>query len=108
MELLAPASRRVSAEPPKIEPLAYPVDGIAFVNDPATAEILVALFGATGQGRVQFGGLAAAIQVLQSAPCPQLLIVDISGVGDPLGHLDRLADVCPEGTAVVLVGGWLF
>lgn len=104
MELLAPASRRVSAEPPKIEPLAYPVDGIAFVNDPATAEILVALFGATGQGRVQFGGLAAAIQVLQSAPCPQLLVVDISGVGDPLGHLDRLADVCPEGTAVVLIG----
>ncbi len=105
MELLAPASRRAAAESPPIEPLAYPVDGIAFVNDPATAGVLAALFGATGQGRVQFGGLAAAIQVLQSAPCPQLLIVDISGVGDPLGHLDRLADVCPEGTAVVLVGG---
>lgn len=104
VELLAPVSRRVGAEPPQIEPLAYPVDGLAFVNDPSTAEILVALFGATGQGRVQFGGLAAAIQVLQSAPCPQLLVVDISGVADPLGHLDRLADVCPEGTAVVLVG----
>ncbi len=104
VELLAP-SRRVGADPPQIEPLAYPVDGLAFVSDPATAEILVALFGATGQGRVQFGGLAAAIQVLQSAPCPQLLVVDISGLGDPLSHLDRLADVCPEGTAVVLVGG---
>jgi pilus assembly protein CpaE len=105
VELLAPVSRRVSAEPPMIEPLAYPVDGLAFVNDPSTAEILAALFGATGQGRVQFGGLAAAIQVLQSAPCPQLLVIDISGTADPLGHLDRLADVCPEGTAVVLVGG---
>jgi pilus assembly protein CpaE len=105
VELLAPVSRRVGAEAPQIEPLDYPVDGLAFVNDPATADILVALFGATGQGRVQFGGLAAAIQVLQSAPCPQLLVIDISGIGDPLGHLDRLADVCPEGTAVVLVGG---
>jgi pilus assembly protein CpaE len=94
----------VSAEPPQIEPLAYPVDALAFVNDPTTAEILAALFGATGQGRVQFGGLAAAIQVLQSAPCPQLLVLDISGMSDPLGHLDRLADLCPEGTGVVLVG----
>jgi pilus assembly protein CpaE len=95
----------VSTEPPQIEPLAYPVDALAFVNDPTTAEILAALFGATGQGRVQFGGLAAAIQVLQSAPCPQLLVIDISGMTDPLGHLDRLADLCPEGTAVVLIGG---
>lgn len=105
MELLAPVSRRVSAEPPQIEPLAYPVDAFAFVNDPTTAEILAALFGATGQGRVQFGGLAAAVQVLHSAPCPQLLVIDIAGTGDPLGQLDRLADVCPEGTGVVLVGG---
>ncbi len=105
MELLAPVSRRVNAEPPQIEPLAQPVDALAFVNDPTTAEILAALFGATGQGRVQFGGLTAAIQVLQSAPCPQLLVIDISGTGDPLGQLDRLADFCPEGTGVVLVGG---
>jgi len=104
VERLAPVSRRASAEPPQIEPLAYPVDALAFVNDPTTAEILAALFGATGQGRVQFGGLSAAIQVLQSAPCPQLLVIDISGMTDPLGHLDRLADLCPEGTAVVLVG----
>jgi pilus assembly protein CpaE len=104
VERLAPVSRRVSPEPPAIEPLAFPVDALAFVNDPATAEILAALFGATGQGRVQFGGIGAAIQVLQSAPCPQLLVIDISGIADPLGHLDRLADLCPEGTAVVLVG----
>jgi pilus assembly protein CpaE len=104
VERLAPVSRRVSAEPPQIEPLAYPVDALAFVNDPTTAQILAALFGATGQGRVQFGGISAAIQVLQSAPCPHLLVIDISGVTDPLGHLDRLADLCPEGTAVVLVG----
>jgi len=104
VESLAPVSRRLGTEPPQIEPLATPVDALAFVNDPATAEILAGLFGATGQGRVQFGGMDAAIQVLQSAPCPQLLVVDISGIADPLGHLDRLADLCPEGTAVVLVG----
>lgn len=104
VERLAPISRRLGSEPPQIEPLATPVDALAFVNDPATAEILAGLFGATGQGRVQFGGIDAAIQVLQSAPCPQLLVVDISGIADPLGHVDRLADLCPEGTAVVLVG----
>ena len=104
MERLAPISRRLGTEPLQIEPLATPVDALAFVNDPTTAEILAGLFGATGQGRVQFGGIAAAIQVLQSAPCPQLLVVDISGITDALGHLDRLADLCPEGTAVVLVG----
>ncbi len=104
VERLAPVSRRASGEPPQIEPLAHPVDALAFVNDPATAEVLAALFGATGQGRVQFGGLSAATQVLQSAPCPNVLVIDISGMNDPLGHLDRLADLCPEGTAVVLVG----
>ncbi|MGH7006351.1 MAG: hypothetical protein ACREIP_20590, partial [Alphaproteobacteria bacterium] len=104
MERLATLSRRASAEPLQIEPLAHPVDALAFVNDPVTAEVLAALFGATGQGRVQFGGLNAAIQVLQSAPCPQLLVIDISGLNDPVGHLDRLADLCPEGTGVVLVG----
>ena len=105
VERLAPFSRRANAEPLQIEPLAVPVDALAFVNDPVTAEILAALFGATGQGRVQFGGLNAAIQVLQSAPCPQLLVIDIAGLSDPIGHLDRLADLCPEGTGVVLVGG---
>lgn len=104
VERVAPISRRVSAEPLQIEPLAHPVDALAFVTDPTTAEILAALFGATGQGRVQFGGLGAAIQVLQSAPCPQLVVVDISGLADPLGNLDRLADLCPEGTAVIVVG----
>ena len=104
VERLAPLSRRANAEPLQIEPLAYPIDALAFVNDPVTAEIIAALFGATGQGRVQFGGLNAAIQVLQSAPCPQLLVIDIAGLADPVSHLDRLADLCPEGTAVVLIG----
>ena len=58
MERLAPVSRRVSDEPPQIEPLAHPVDALAFVNDPTTAEIVAALFGATGQGRVQFAAMA--------------------------------------------------
>ena len=104
VERLATLSRRVAAEPLQIEPLGHPVDVLAFVNDPVTAEILAALFGASGQGRVQFGGLNAAIQVLQSAPCPQLLVIDIAGLSDPITHLDRLADFCPEGTGVVLVG----
>lgn len=104
MERLAPLSRRDDAESFQIEPLERPVDAVAFVNHPATAEVVAALLGAAAQGRVHFGGIETAVQVLQSSPCPQVLIIDIAGVRDPLGQLNRLADFCPQGTGVVLVG----
>lgn len=110
MERLAPVARGrpPAAEPaamPPVAPLSRPIDAIAFVTDPATAHVMAALFGAAGVGRVQFGGIAAALQVLAAAPCPQVLVIDISEEADPIGRLDNLADLCPPGTGVIIIGG---
>jgi pilus assembly protein CpaE len=90
---------------PPVTPLPRPIDAIAFVTDPATAHVMAALFGAAGVGRVQFGGIATALQVLAAAPCPQVLVIDIADEVDPIGRLDNLADLCPPGTGVIIVGG---
>jgi pilus assembly protein CpaE len=107
VERLAPVARGRPAEAPAMPPVAplpRPIDAIAFVTDPATAHVMAALFGAAGVGRVQFGGIAAALQVLAAAPCPQVLVIDISEEADPIGRLDNLADLCPPGTGVIIVG----
>lgn len=55
--------------------------------------------------KVQMGGPAAAAEAFQDAPTPNVLILE--NANDPsslLGHLERLAEVCDEGTRVIVVG----
>jgi pilus assembly protein CpaE len=54
---------------------------------------------------VQLGGIAAACQVYQSQPTPNVLVVETHlGRDQLLGELGRLADVCQANTKVVVVG----
>lgn len=55
--------------------------------------------------KVQMGGPAAAAEAFQDAPTPNVLILE--NANDPsslLGYLERLAEVCDEGTRVIVVG----
>src|SRR5579864_4547793 len=55
--------------------------------------------------RVQMGGMAAAVEAYQSAPTPNVIILESEGRGNEiLSGLDQLADFCDAGTRVVVVG----
>jgi len=54
--------------------------------------------------RIQMGGLTAAIEAYQSAPTPNVIILESENRDDDiLGALDKLAEHCDPGTRVVVV-----
>jgi pilus assembly protein CpaE len=55
--------------------------------------------------RVQMGGMAAAVEAYQSAPTPNVIILESEGRGNEiLSALDQLANYCDAGTRVVVIG----
>ena len=55
--------------------------------------------------RIQMGGLAAAVEAYQSAPTPNVIILESESQGDDiLESLDQLANYCDAGTRVVVIG----
>lgn len=50
------------------------------------------------------GGVDTAVTALSQRPSPRLLIVDISGIADPVARINDLADVCEPNTGVVVIG----
>ena len=50
------------------------------------------------------GGLAAAIEVYESMPTPNVIVIESDGTRDILEGLDDLAGVCDPGTRVVVIG----
>lgn len=53
---------------------------------------------------VKVGGVADAVRELDQVPTPSLLVIDLATSGDPLGDLERLANVCDPGTRVIALG----
>ena len=78
---------------------------LAFVADEHSE---VALRGglteATAIMVVRRGDIHTAIRVLQNAPSPRALIVDVSHLEDPVEALEELARVCTPETDVMVVG----
>lgn len=55
--------------------------------------------------KVQLGGVAAAVEFYQTATTPNLILVESRLIGQELlGELEKLAEVCDEGTNVVVIG----
>src|SRR5579863_91889 len=55
--------------------------------------------------RIQMGGLTAAVEAYQSAPTPNVIILESDERGEEiLDGLDQLANYCDAGTRVVIVG----
>ncbi len=78
----------------------------AFVTDDASRQ--AAVTAANEQGwtgaLIADGGVAGAIESLSDVPTPRVLLIDISESTDPFRDMNRLAEVCMEGTRVIALG----
>ena len=55
--------------------------------------------------KIQMGGGTAAVEAYQSAPTPNVIIIEAENRPDAiLSRLDQLAEVCDAGTRVIVVG----
>lgn len=57
------------------------------------------------QTRLQMGGPPAALEAFRNAPTPNVVILESENNPSALvGHLESLAEVCDEGTRVIVIG----
>jgi len=57
------------------------------------------------QVKVRMGGGAAAIEAYRHAPTPNVILIEVQGArSKPIECLDALAEVCDEGTRVLVIG----
>lgn len=55
--------------------------------------------------QVRIGGVSAAVETYAHEPTPPLIVVEcLAGAQDLLNEVDRLAQVCDQGTKVVVIG----
>lgn len=78
----------------------------AYVCDDLTLDVIRGVCEEMGwsQDKAYKGGLRNAIQSLSVSASPQILLVDLSESGDPIGDINSLAEVCEPGTIVIAVG----
>ena len=78
---------------------------LAFIRDDATeAALRGGLVNIMGTLQVRRGGLLAAARALETEMSPRVLIIDVSGLEDPIRSLDGLARVCAPDTKVLVIG----
>ncbi len=78
---------------------------VAYVSDAESEGVLRAVMAEIGEGlTVHRGGITSAIADLVRDQTPQVLLVAVSGVSDPLAALDNLADVCEPDVKVLAIG----
>jgi len=82
-----------------------PASLAGFVGDEATrAALLSALGPDAGGAAVDLGGIDEAVAHLTNDPGATTVVVDLSGCPDVFKAIDRLAEVCTPGTAVIVLG----
>ncbi len=78
---------------------------LAFAADDETeAALRAGLLNATNDIEIRRGTILHAIKHLAKVPTPRTLIVDISGVLNPLYELTNLAQVCTPDVTVLVIG----
>jgi pilus assembly protein CpaE len=81
----------------------------AFCETAAVAEVIESAAGdrrmQKAHVKIQMGGGHAAVEAYRHAPTPNVLVIETPGdKSGILDHLDSLAEVCDEGTKVVVIG----
>jgi pilus assembly protein CpaE len=84
-------------------------DGVGarvFVTDQQSEGVIREALSALGVQSVHFttGDATVALAALSKEVSPHLLVVDISGIADPLGKMRDLADVCGPNVSVIVIG----
>jgi pilus assembly protein CpaE len=79
---------------------------LAFVSDEETATAVRKCFTDLTliAAHVERANIDTALSVLGRVHSPRILIVDITGLDDPLAKLRTLAEVCDPSTAVIVIG----
>jgi len=96
-----------SGSPLAPAPASAPLLGsMVFVNDRESEGIIRQCLSDIGILSVEFnnGTIVNAISELAKRTSPRLLIVDISGVSEPMAHVIQLAEVCEPATGVIVIG----
>ncbi len=76
---------------------------IAFARDEASRAVLAEVLD-PGASAISPGGIEDATAYMIHDPSPRTVVVDLSGVAEPLLALDHLADACLPETRVVAIG----
>src|ERR687894_2411270 len=81
----------------------------AFCETPGVAKVIETAAGDRrmhkAHVKIQMGGGPAAVEAYRQAPTPNVIVIELPGDRSGiLGHLDSLAEVCDEGTKVVVIG----
>jgi pilus assembly protein CpaE len=81
----------------------------AFCETPGVAKVIETAAGDRrmhkAHVKIQMGGGPAAVEAYRQAPTPNVIVIELPGDRSGiLGHLDNLAEVCDEGTKVVVIG----
>jgi pilus assembly protein CpaE len=99
MDALAPG-QTTSASREAVPP------AVAYLLDADSEGVVRRCFTDLGyvDGRVARGSIDTATEELARHGWPRFLIVDVSGIGDPLPRINHLADVCDLATEVIVVG----
>jgi len=74
------------------------------IDDETDAALRGGLSEFLGSLQVRRGGIRAAAKAMEKHISPRVLIVDVSGVSDPVRELDALASVCAPDTKVLVIG----
>lgn len=104
LELSRQDAGAAAGQEPRPAPSGRPLV-VAYTADTEAEAALRAAMGELGDRfTLVRGNVTAAIRDLARAPTPQVLIVDVGGVADPLVALDDLAGVCEPDVKVLVIG----
>ena len=87
-------------------PVEAPPSAAAFVTDADSEAVIRGCFADLGliDATIVTGGIAQAITWLGNGTSPDLLIVDVSDIDEPMEQLHHLSDVCDSATEVIVIG----
>jgi pilus assembly protein CpaE len=109
MNTAAELQPQMSQQPSELVALVPRVDIHIFCETQETGQAIQAASADRRMSRahvtIQLGGIAAAVQVYQTQPTPNVLVVETHGNRDQvMAELGRLAEVCQATTKVIIIG----
>jgi pilus assembly protein CpaE len=83
-----------------------PPPAMAYLLDADSEGVIRRCFTDLGyvDGRIVRGSIDTATEELAHSGWPRFLVVDVSGIGDPLPRINHLAEVCDLATEVIVIG----
>ncbi len=89
-----------------IVPPAAPQLAMVYVRDRNSEGVIRQCLADLGIANAEFsdGGVLTAYSELSRRASPRLLIVDVTGVDDPVARINQVAEVCGPGTGAVVIG----